>query len=537
MKKAKLHFPWLQTAMAAGTIIVLLKSAHTGSIGFETVDNVAETLYLHTTLVIVFACTVVYELLQFRQRRKDFDQQVVGYEEQIAKLVHLKTRLQRKAQKHAGHADKLKQFITGKILEYIEYDEKFLHFKNIAAEVRHNGVICFDKVTSTLRAQLLNTAHPTEKAALNDALEKMIYLWDLLDLSTTDNVAMYVANKIYESEEQYFRLALTHTDSQQALTPAFSTRRAVIKGLQVFVPDRSPPLTEIIDRSRPIVHLDDVFHIALEDAGKLLGNDNYIALVVENLVNNALYYFNSRKYGNKYSRVAVTLRLNESDAELTVYGCGPPIDKVQGEQIYQLGFSTKKSKGNNGKGLGLYFVKQIVTGYEGDIHYDNILNADETFVLRIETTDGNTTSDIIRVTCDEDGKPLCQKNETDAPHAEIALRMDVAIRSIEVAVQSSRQTYTIDDLESTERRTFLDPANPLIPRWVLEAHSSLAHGKITFRPLDVRGVQFVLRFPTAESRLDAAGVEKRHEGGKSTTQPAELQAMTSFASLSHRGAA
>lgn len=537
MKTAEIHFPWLQTAMAAVTIIVLFIAADLDSIEFAAIHTIAEDFFLHTALIIVFGCSVVYELYQFRQRRKDFDQQVVGYEEQIAKLVQLKTRLQRKAQKHAGHADKLKQFITGKILEYIEYDEKFLHFKNIAAEVRHNGVICFDKVTSTLRAQLSSAVLPAEKAALNDALEKMVYLWDLLDLSTTDNIAMYVANKIYESEEQYFRLALNQTESQHALTPAFSTRRAVIKGLQIFVSDRTPPLTEFIDRSRPIVHSDEVFHIALDDAGKLLGNENYIALVVENLVNNALYYFNSRKYGNKYSRVAVTLRLNDNDAELAVYGCGPPIDDVHADQIYQLGFSTKKSKGNHGKGLGLYFVKQIVTGYEGHIHYNNISNADETFVLRIETTDGNTTSDIIRVTCDEDGKPVCRKNESDSPHAEIALRLDVAIRSIEVAVQSSRQTYTLLDLEFSERRTFLDPANPMIPRWVLETHSGPVHGKITFRPLDVRGVQFVLRFPTAESRLDATGFEKPRDSATRTNALANSRTPIAFSSGSQRGVA
>jgi signal transduction histidine kinase len=506
VSKAKIYFPWMVSSVALTVIGILFMAANPDIFASAPGFNIISAMPFQIVLILIFPGVFAYEISRFHQQRKDFDQQVIGYESEITKLVNLKTRLQRKAQKHAGHADKLKHFITGQILDYIEYDEKFLHFKNIAAEVRHNGVICFDKVTSVLRAQFASETRTEEKKRLNDALEKMIYLWDLLDLSTTDNLSMYVANKIYESEEQYFRLALHQSESTQLFSPAFSTRRAVIKGLQGFLTDCDPPLAEVIDQTRPTLHHDDIFHIDLDDVGKLLGNENYIALVVENLVNNALYYFDSRKYGHKYSRIAITLRPSERNAELAIYGCGPTIDDAHSDQIYQLGFSTKRSKGNHGKGLGLYFVKQIVSGYEGSIRYENILNLEETYVIRFETTEGNKSSEIVRVTLDEEGKPLCRKSDIDSPQPDITFKLDGTVSSVEIAVQSTRQTFTLTDFDATDKRLLLDPSDAALPRWALEATSGRAHSRVVLRPLDIRGVRFVLNLPTAESRLEPSEV-------------------------------
>lgn len=523
MSKSKINFPWFVSWFALLAIGILFVGANPSLFGALPGHGLVSSLPLQIALVLIFPCVLAYQISRFNQQRKDFDQQVISYEGEITKLVNLKTRLQRKAQKHAGHANKLKHFITGKILDYIEYDEKFLHFKNIAAEVRHNGVICFDKVTTVLRTQFASETRTEEKKRLSDALEKMIYLWDLLDLSTTDNLSMYVANKIYESEEQYFRLALHQTESTHPFSPAFSSRRAVIKGLQGFLTDCDPPLAEVIDQTRPTQYRDDIFHIDLEDAGKLLGNENYIALVVENLVNNALYYFDSRKYGHKYSRIAIMLRPTERDAELAIYGCGPIIDEAHSDQIYQLGFSTKRSKGNHGKGLGLYFVKQIVTGYEGSIRYENVLNVEETYVLRFETLEGHKTSEIVRVTLDEEGKPVCHKSGIDSPQPDVTFKLDGTVSSVEVAVQSTRQTYTLTDFEVSDKRLLLDPADPTLPRWSLEATSGRAHSRIVLRSLDVRGVRFVLKLPTAESRLEPRDItpqrslEHRPESGVALT--------------------
>jgi len=99
----------------------------------------------------------------------------------VQELWESKKRLQLKAHTYSDHADKLKRFISDKLLEYIEYDEKFLHFKSIAAEVRHNGVISFDKVQTTLQRIEDEADTPKQVSDVRAARDAMRYLWDLLD--------------------------------------------------------------------------------------------------------------------------------------------------------------------------------------------------------------------------------------------------------------------------------------------------------------------------------------------------------------------
>ena len=56
-----------------------------------------------------------------------------------------------------------------------------------------------------------------------------------------------------------------------------------------------------------------------------------------------------------------------------------------------------------------------------------------------------------------------------------------------------------------ETSNYLDARDPLIPRWVLELQNRKRSSKLVLRPLDVRGVEFTARFPSAKSRLDNQG--------------------------------
>src|SRR5690625_6466944 len=95
-------------------------------------------------------------LLHHHRQHRNQARDIQRLHNQVAELRQSKKQLQLKAHTYSGHADKLKLFISDKLLDYIEYDEKFLHFKSIAAEVRHNGVISFDKVQTVLQ-QLTET--------------------------------------------------------------------------------------------------------------------------------------------------------------------------------------------------------------------------------------------------------------------------------------------------------------------------------------------------------------------------------------------
>ena len=56
----------------------------------------------------------------------------------------------------------------------------------------------------------------------------------------------------------------------------------------------------------------------------------------------------------------------------SIYNRGPHIEQEMLETIFQLGFSTRRNKEHHGKGLGLFFAKEIVRGYQGTISALNV---------------------------------------------------------------------------------------------------------------------------------------------------------------------
>jgi hypothetical protein len=77
--------------------------------------------------------------------------------------------------------------------------------------------------------------------------------------------------------------------------------------------------------------------------------------------------------------------------------------------------------------------------------------------------------------------------------------------SIEVSRRSGRKPQVIAGLNRDETSNHLDARDPLIPCWVLELQNRKRSSKLVLLPLDVRGVEFIARFPTAKSRLDNQG--------------------------------
>ena len=500
-RKSGLQFPWIGFLFATFCIVYFAIIGDQQLMHDWNIPLSLQASHSKLSIIFVFFLSVVLESIRFQRQKRSFDKQKEKYESQLATLLKGKSSLQTKAHKYADHADKLKLFISDRLLEYIEYDEKFLHFQSIASEVRHNGVISFDKVNTALKQAMQNIEGHDNKV-YKEALHSMSYLWDLLDLSTTDNIAMYVANKLYESEEHYYRQMLEE-EIDSPYSPTFSTRAAVIHTIDDFVKNRGNHLPEEGEPNDVYRYSDAYFWLDLRFAGSLLGNENYIILMAENLINNALYYQGNRRYGHKYSRIAVKLSSNTNDAILSVYNSGPNISDEIKEEIFQLGFSTKRTKGHHGKGLGLYFVNEIVKGYEGEIDIINIVPQLETYIIRIELDDGSKINDIVDVTLDETGKPVCKTRKSKTLSKEIQYKVEHAIKTIEISVQSSNKTFTTHKTGNHQKSVLLDPQHPDIPHWCIEIHQHRAHSKISFKPLDITGVEFRVLIPTAESRLEA----------------------------------
>src|SRR5690606_12702815 len=104
-----------------------------------------------------------------------------------------------------------------------------------AAEVRHNGVISFDKVQTALqRAAGSGAENAKPPADYQAALDAMRYLWDLLDLSTADNLALHIGNLLCECEEHYYQRLLNAEEAEPLpYEPAYPPQRAAWRALEL----------------------------------------------------------------------------------------------------------------------------------------------------------------------------------------------------------------------------------------------------------------------------------------------------------------
>src|SRR5690625_3436392 len=202
----KVTYPWLSTLAALLTIGYLLLLTDSGLSSFYEVPAGWLRPWIKFAVLGVLLALLVFDLYRYRRQYAKQGIDLLRLRYQVKGLWESKKQLQLKAHTYSGHADRLKLFISDKLLDYIEYDEKFLHFKSIAAEVRHNGVISFDKVHTALERAA--SSQNDDGADYHEALAAMRYLWDLLDLSTADNLALHIGNHLSECEEHYYQRAL-----------------------------------------------------------------------------------------------------------------------------------------------------------------------------------------------------------------------------------------------------------------------------------------------------------------------------------------
>lgn len=498
MKRITAPYPLATVLLAMLLIAYFYVPGQPDLLHFYRIPAVVFAQPVQWLLAGVFAAVVLAELRRHRRCRDAQAREIERVKQQIAELLENKKQLQASAHIYAGHADKLKLFISDKLLEYIEYDEKFLHFKSIASEVRHNGVICYDKIKTALTGQLAQQRSEAEAAPLRAALESLVYLWDLLDLSTADNIALHIAGQVCESEEMLFQAELDGDSrdpypSQNVFSAIGALDRSVERCFGVGLSDADYRLISIDDHAQARLCIDAV--------DKLLGNANHIVLALENLISNAQFYAGQRRYRQKHAGIAIRLDERDGYARYRVYNRGPHIDADTARQMFQLGFSTRRKKGDHGKGLGLYFVNEIVKGYDGKLEFRNIDNRNEVVSLRFETAGGEIITDVIEIMADGE-VPLCRKSGAGEGEAELEWLFAGSLHSVEITHRSDQKTYRLDEDTLAGQEAVYDASRPSYPRWVLGLKRQNKNTWLGFKPLDISGVEFELRLPTLSARLD-----------------------------------
>ncbi|WP_157954386.1 sensor histidine kinase [Saccharospirillum mangrovi] len=500
--KLAIHFSWPSSFAALGLITYLFLATEPDIAAYYGLTGEIFVWQYKVAAMAVFALLLWWDAHRYGRDKRRHKRERERLRGEINQLWDSRKQLQRKAHAHAGQADKLKLFISDKLLEYIEYDEKFLHFKSIAAEVRHNGVISFDKVQGALEAAHAGLPEgDMARRMTGDALEQLRYLWDLLDLATADNIALHIANQMFEFEEQYYQRELNaEATATWALQPDFSPVRALQRALLPML-EKPTEFSERLQSDLPLQWSDDSqFHVHIEPTGNLLGNENHWVLMLENLLKNAQFFSGKRPYRHKHRRIAIALREQQGHAHLSVFNGGPPISADDQQRVFQLGYSTRRVKEHHGKGLGLFFVGEIVKGYEGQVRIRNIENTPARLSLRVTLKDGRVVTDMIETQMVDE---LPQVKLTDGTlNNERRWQLDHRAVEVEIAAQGRSEPHRLALGDSSGKTLWLDPENPGRPAWALQVQCRRRDTELVFTPLDVRGVAFDVAIPLAASRLD-----------------------------------
>jgi signal transduction histidine kinase len=476
------------------------------------------------SMLALYFLLLTWDVQRFMRMRKLVKRNSSKLRKEIDDVWESKKHLQNKAHTYSGHADKLKLFISDKLLEYIEYDEKFLHFKSIASEVRHNGVISYDIVTSLL-TDMLKAEEDEHSIEAKKALEAMRYLWDLLDLSTADNIALHIANLLINAEEQSYQMMLEMKDGEEGGKEENEAAEVLIQTDFSCVDSVKSTLTHLVhdteafsddgNESLPWSFEDDQFKIRIASDQRLLGNANHVRLVLENLLKNAQHF--SRKVSSKQKSDRILLSVIEGPAglakvpsylEFQVYNRGPLILDEHKKKLFQLGYSTRRTREHHGKGLGLFFVNEIVKGYEGQLTLENINNQPDRYSIRISLKNGDVDTQIVNVVV-EDSRPYIELDEEK--DSSQRWQYNSPIESIEVSSQKMHQTVRFSSDEGSykvsENLIHQNEEGPILlpPCWSINIQPKRRGNKthnVTFNALDIAGVRFSIKLPTAQARIE-----------------------------------
>ena len=131
MKPARIHYPWLSTLGATAIVAWQLALTHANLLPVERLPaplQHQENLLIGAAALLLLIFFDIWRFVKASRRCRD---QLRQHQDQISELFDSKRELGTRARTYSDHADKLKMFISERLLEYIEYDEKFLHFKLI----------------------------------------------------------------------------------------------------------------------------------------------------------------------------------------------------------------------------------------------------------------------------------------------------------------------------------------------------------------------------------------------------------------------
>lgn len=544
------HFPWFSFIFVIFVIMVF-----SSQLELDTpFKHIIASLIYHPShlkgLLICLSLVFILDIIIFRRREIKLKSKLVELQQQINESWKHKNKQQLRANTYSDHTSKLKSFISDKLIDYMDFDEKFIHFKGIASEVRHNGVISYDKINTALnraieQQHLLAIYEQKNEQEVNSQTESLLYdyqsakdsityLWDLLDLSTAENMSLYIGKKLIDYEESYFQTQLNfnqHTDTSLTIGyhPTFFPLQSLLMSLQLFTESEKARHLLINGKINSLLFSEhfnfknEHFFIDSHATKEILGNPNHIVLLLENLIKNAQFFSNKTRYKQKSDRIIINIKTslkaqdesNQTDKYVyfSIYNRGINIAEEDLEQIFKLGYTTRRKKNEHGQGLGLYFVKEIVNGYQGTINAINILSEESNYKLILGLSSGDSFDYYIQnkklnermSSCFVEANILeCDIVENDILKTEgvqykneLKIEHDIPVKSIQIMNMKTKHIFSIDGItrDNKKSQSWVDNTSQF-PEWEISLSPFKKIQTFTFKALDITGVKFEVNIPS-----------------------------------------
>jgi two-component system sensor histidine kinase SenX3 len=141
----------------------------------------------------------------------------------------------------------------------------------------------------------------------------------------------------------------------------------------------SEAIAEAVDQSRLNAEKRKITLVHGEEDDVIMNGDrNQVTMAIHNLIENAI------NYSPDATRVAITLKVVDAIAEISVSDQGIGIPEKDLERIFERFYRVDpaRSRLTGGTGLGLSIVKHIATNHGGDVSLWSVEGAGSTFTIR-----------------------------------------------------------------------------------------------------------------------------------------------------------
>lgn len=167
------------------------------------------------------------------------------------------------------------------------------------------------------------------------------------------------------------------------------------------------------------------FHSEIEDR-EILCDPNYLELITNNLISNAL------KYTNEEQSITITLKEEDNKLMLQVKDTGQGIPLSKQSKIFERFY--KVDHEHIGTGIGLSLVQRLVELHHGEIKLDSAQGTGTTFTIYLPTLEEAYKAEELATAADtENEQPILSTNSTDM------LIMDTEINDTEKAIEETEK--------------------------------------------------------------------------------------------------